>query len=180
MFAPIYLILYVIFQRILGLDLSRQLLAGDFSMVNKGALAEQFVGLEIVKYSSVNSKQKLFYWHREKPGSNAEVDYIIQKKNKIVPIEVKSGTQGKMQSLHIFLKEKDIGTGIRISSENFCSYEILMFIHFMQLLSCCNETHSTSRFKPLSSLCAVTDAMGPLVFMKGKGMFTLISNKKGD
>lgn len=48
-----------IFQRILGLDLSCQLLAGDFSMVNKGALVEQFVGLEIVKYSSVSSKQKL-------------------------------------------------------------------------------------------------------------------------
>ncbi len=112
-----------IFQRILGLDLSSHLLADDFSIANKGALAEQFVGLEIVKYSSVNSKQKLFYWHREKRGSNAEVDYIIQNKEKIVPIEVKSGTQGKMQSLHIFLKEKNIKRGVRISSENFCSYK---------------------------------------------------------
>ena len=43
--------------------------------------------------------------------------------NKIVPLEVKSGTQGKMQSLHLFLKEKNIDSGIRISSENFCSYD---------------------------------------------------------
>ena len=112
-----------IFQRILGLDLSGHLLNDDFSMANKGVLTEQFVGLEIIKYSSVNSKQKLFYWHREKRGSNAEVDYIIQNNEKIVPIEVKSGTQGKMQSLRIFLKEKNVNKGIRISSENFCSYK---------------------------------------------------------
>jgi len=112
-----------IFQRILGLDLSRKLLTEDFSVINKGAIAEQFVGLEIIKYCSVSTKQNLFYWHREKRGSNAEVDYIIQNGNKIVPLEVKSGTQGKMQSLHLFLKEKNIDTGIRISSENFCSYD---------------------------------------------------------
>ncbi len=112
-----------VFYRILGLDFSGLLLDDDFSLANKGVFAEQLTGLEIVKYSSVNSKQKLFYWHREKRGSNAEVDYIIQKKEKIVPIEVKSGTQGKMQSLRIFLKEKNINKGVRISSENFGSYE---------------------------------------------------------
>ena len=112
-----------IFHRILGFDLSRKLLIDDFSAINKGAIAELFVGLEIVKYSLVSSKQKLFYWHREKRGSNAEVDYITQNENNIVPIEVKSGTQGKMQSLHLFLKEKNIDTGIRISTENFCSYD---------------------------------------------------------
>lgn len=112
-----------VFQRILGLDLSRKLLTEDFSVINKGAIAEQFVGLEIIKYRSVNAKQNLFYWHREKRGSNAEVDYLIQNGNKIVPLEVKSSTQGKMQSLHLFLKEKNINTGIRISSENFCLYD---------------------------------------------------------
>ena len=112
-----------VFHRILGLNLSRKLLTNDFSVINKGAIAEQFVGLEIIKYSSISSKQKLFYWHREKRGSNAEVDYIIQNENNIVPIEVKSGTQGKMQSLYLFLKEKNIDIGVRISSENFCSYD---------------------------------------------------------
>ena len=47
---------------------------------------------------------------------------FIQKGNEIVPIEVKSGSQGKMQSMRIFLKEHDAKKGIRISLENFSRY----------------------------------------------------------
>jgi predicted AAA+ superfamily ATPase len=56
---------------------------------------------------------------REKPGSAAEVDFVVQKNGKIIPIEVKSGTTGKMQSMHIFLREKNLEYGIRTSLENF-------------------------------------------------------------
>ena len=31
----------------------------------------------------------LFYWHREARNSNAEVDYVVQFRNQILPIEVK-------------------------------------------------------------------------------------------
>ena len=132
-----------VFHRILGLDLSRKLLTNDFSAINKGAIAEQFVGLEIVKYSTSSSKQKLYYWHREKRGSNAEVDYITQNENNIVPIEVKLGTQGKMQSLHLFLKEKNIDNGVRISSENFCSYDKINVypLYAVNNLTCSNHNH---------------------------------------
>jgi len=41
----------------------------------------------------------------------------------IVPIEVKSGTQGKMQSMRIYLKERNVNYGIRTSLENFCTYQ---------------------------------------------------------
>lgn len=112
-----------IFQRILGLDLSNQLLANDFSTINKGNLAEQFVGMEFVKNFSPNAKPQLFYWHREKRGSNAEVDYLLQRGTNIIPVEVKSGIQGKMQSLFLFLKEKNIPVGVRISLENFNQYD---------------------------------------------------------
>ena len=112
-----------IFQRISGLNLSNYMLADDFSAINKGNLAEQFVGMEFVKNVSPNSKPQLYYWHREKRGSNAEVDYLLQVDTKIIPVEVKSGTQGKMQSLHLFMKEKKIPEGVRISLENFNHYE---------------------------------------------------------
>ena len=46
---------------------------------------------------------ELFYWHREQKSSNAEVDYVIQQQEKIIPIEVKSGTEGKLKSLHLFM-----------------------------------------------------------------------------
>ncbi len=112
-----------IFQRILGLELSKKLLLDNYDFVNKGAIAEQFVGLELVKYSSNDKVNRLYYWHREKRGSSAEVDYIIQKETDILPLEVKSGTTGKMQSLHLFMNEKQSNYGIRISLENFNKYD---------------------------------------------------------
>ncbi|MBW6459492.1 MAG: ATP-binding protein [Bacteroidales bacterium] len=112
-----------IFHRILGLELSTHLVSDSFSVINKGQLAEQYAGTEIIKYSSNKSRAPLYYWHREKRGSSAEVDYLVQKDQTILPVEVKSGTQGKMQSLRIFMNEKNIQTGIRVSLENFCQYD---------------------------------------------------------
>jgi predicted AAA+ superfamily ATPase len=112
-----------IFQRMMGLNLADFLLSTEFDAINKGNIAEQFVGLEIVKSSSCYQHPSLYYWHRETKNSNAEVDYIASIENKIVPIEVKSGTKGAMQSLLLFLKEKKLQKGIRISNENFSLYD---------------------------------------------------------
>lgn len=110
-------------QRILGIELSDYLLAKDFDTINKGSIAEQFVGTEILKYHNSQSRAQLYYWHREKRGSNAEVDFVIQKSEKIIPVEVKSGAQGKMQSLWRFLEDKKSEYGIRTSLENFSRYD---------------------------------------------------------
>ena len=52
---------------------------------------------------------------------------VAQQAQIILPIEVKSGSRGAMQSLHLFLKErkdvKNIKTGIRFSGENFTRYD---------------------------------------------------------
>jgi predicted AAA+ superfamily ATPase len=111
-----------IFQRLLNLELSDFLFSNDFEVVNKGAIAEQFVGLELIKNSSPYSPENLYFWTRGKEKSQAEVDYITQSKGKIVPIEVKSGKSGKMQSMHLFLAEKKAEYGIRTSLENFTKY----------------------------------------------------------
>ena len=55
--------------------------------------------------------------------SMAEVDYVCQFNEVIAPIEVKSGTKGSMQSLYLFLKEKNSASGIRLSLENFSSLD---------------------------------------------------------
>jgi predicted AAA+ superfamily ATPase len=83
------------------------------------SLAEMFVGLEILKTSSCYMLHKLYYWHREKRQSNAQVDYVIQKSRAIIPIEVKSGVKGAMPSLRLFMQEKNSEMGIRTSFENF-------------------------------------------------------------
>ena len=46
------------------------------------------------------SKQ-LFYWQRNAKGSSAEVDFLIERKGKIYPIEVKSRVN--LEDLKVFI-----------------------------------------------------------------------------
>ncbi|MDR3217836.1 MAG: AAA family ATPase [Dysgonamonadaceae bacterium] len=115
-----------IFHRMMQLDLSDLLLNNDFESINKGAIAELFTGLELLKSST--SRMELYYWHRETRNSQAEIDFLWQKQRKILPIEVKSGKKGSMQSLYIFLKEKGLEMGIRVSQENFSKLEQVSII----------------------------------------------------
>ena len=108
-----------IYQRILQLDISNLLINDDFSLINKGRIAELSVGLELIKNFSYYEKTELYYWQREAKNSQAEIDYIIQQGEEIIPIEVKAGTKGSMQSMYLFLNEKKKEKGIRISLENF-------------------------------------------------------------
>jgi len=107
------------FLRILDFDASQIVRTDDFRAINMGSLAEMFVGLELLKASSCYMPHQLYYWHREKKQSNAQVDYVIQKHNRIVPVEVKSGLKGAMPSLRLFMQEKNCNIGIRTSLENF-------------------------------------------------------------
>ena len=110
------------FQRLLGLELSDFLFSNDFEAINKGFIAEQFAGLELIKNASPYTSENLYFWTRDIGKSQAEVDYLIQKNGKIIPVEVKSGKSGKMQSMHLFISEKQPDYGIRTSLENFTQY----------------------------------------------------------
>lgn len=117
-----------IFQRIQGLNIAKLLIEDDFESVNTANIAELQVGLELMKNASCYEKTNLYYWQREAKNSQAEVDYVIQKQDKIIPIEVKSGTKGSMQSMYLFLEEKKIDFGIRFSLENFSEMEKIKII----------------------------------------------------
>ena len=112
-----------IFQRLLQLDMGDWLFSDDFRLINKGNIAEQFLGLEILKHASCYDRTPLFYWHREARNSNAEIDYVVQMGKTIVPLEVKSGHKGSMNSMYMFLKEKRKPFGYRFSLENFSEYD---------------------------------------------------------
>jgi len=88
-----------------------QNLSTDF----EGALAEQFVGQELIASSSFFKETKTYYWAREAKNSNAEIDYLFQKENEIYPIEVKAGKTGTLKSLQVFLGEKNKQKGIRLN-----------------------------------------------------------------
>jgi len=112
-----------IFQRLLDLEISEMLFSDDFTLVNKGSIAELFAGLELLKAKSRFLQPQLFYWQRESLNSNAEVDYVVQLHNLIIPVEIKSGTKGSMQSIFLFLNEKKCPWGIRFSLENYASFD---------------------------------------------------------
>lgn len=110
-------------QRILGLDIAQMFAANDMKVVNRGAIAETFVATELIKAASCYEPQPLYCWHREKPGSNAKVDFVVQVGGEIYPIEVKAGVKGAMQSMRIFLQAKGLEKGIRTSMENFGTFD---------------------------------------------------------
>jgi len=86
--------------RINGLSLSDEYLKNDISSLFRGKLSEQFVGQEFLTAGLKN----LYYWARDAKNSNAEIDIILQKGNKMIPVEVKSGSSGKLKSLHMCLQ----------------------------------------------------------------------------
>ena len=102
-----------------GLDMPEWATDPPERFVNRGKLAEMFAGLELKKSGSPLSDNRLFYWHREAKDANAEVDYVVQLGDEILPIEVKSGKRGTMKSLGILMREKGLRRAVRTSEENF-------------------------------------------------------------
>lgn len=110
-------------QTLLKVPADEILLSNATDFVNKGSLAEVFAGLELVKYASPFVPSEMFYWQRMVKGAQAEVDYVVEQGQDIVPIEVKAGTRGSMQSLRIFMAAKRSPYGIRVCMENFAYYD---------------------------------------------------------
>ena len=83
-------------------------------LINEGALAEQFVGQQLLRSHELNSPLLLHYWQRSGKKGNAEVDFIIQLGSDIIPLEVKAGTTGTLKSLHQFMAEKHARLAVRL------------------------------------------------------------------
>ncbi len=96
--------------RICGLDLVG---AKELATVNEGALAEQFVGQQLLCAVPPFGDPELFYWAREARNANAEVDFIISRHQDILPVEVKAGKVGTLRSTYQFLREKHRARAVR-------------------------------------------------------------------
>jgi len=105
-----------IVQYLCGMSQSDEFKKSDLLAIYKGVLAEQFVGQEIL----AAGHSDLFYWSRDAKSSTAEVDYLVIKKGKIMPVEVKSSASGRLRSLHMILNDyKNIPEGCVLSSAKF-------------------------------------------------------------
>ena len=85
----------------------------NISDVYRGVIAEHIVGQEL-RASSYSILHKIHFWTREKKESSAEVDYILPWQGKLIPIEVKSGTIGKLRSLHQFMDQAPHSIAVRV------------------------------------------------------------------
>ncbi len=102
-------------QRVSGLE-AALLQAPDLIKLNDGQLAEQVVAQEIMAYQDPFSPSQVYFWARDKRGSQAEIDYVVNIKSMILPIEVKSGATGKLKSLRLFMQEKSSPIGVKIAT----------------------------------------------------------------
>ena len=76
-----------------------------------GALTENYIAQHLHAAGI-----KFYYWES---NNQAEVDFVIQAENKIIPIEAKSWTSVRSQSLESFRKKYKINKAIRVSAKNF-------------------------------------------------------------
>lgn len=84
----------------------------DLNNVYQGTVIEHLVGQELLS-CNYNALSALNFWVREKKTSTAEVDYIVAYDGKLIPIEVKSGKEGKLKSLHLFMDESPSNIAVR-------------------------------------------------------------------
>lgn len=85
----------------------------DINETHQGIIAEHIVGQELLA-AGFSISNDLCFWVREKADSSAEVDYILPYKSKLIPIEVKSGSIGKLRSLHQFMENAPHSIAVRV------------------------------------------------------------------
>jgi predicted AAA+ superfamily ATPase len=102
---------------ILGLSLHQLNSISETNLINSGGVAEQLIGQQLRTLFPAFAPPSLNYWQRTEKNANAEVDYVIQHKNKIIPIEVKAGSTGALKSLHEFMKLKARNLAVRVNSD---------------------------------------------------------------
>jgi hypothetical protein len=100
----------------LGLNLPALQVVKDLTLVNNGAVAEQFIGQHLLYQNLSYEKPELYYWNREKRSSSAEVDYLLSIGSVVIPVEVKAGTAGSLKSLQVFVSEKKVPAAVRFNS----------------------------------------------------------------
>lgn len=97
--------------------------AGDIMDAWRGMIAEQIVAQELLTLTNKVS-QKRNFWVRGQNDSNAEVDYIWVQDSKIFPIEVKSGHNAHLRSLHSFMERSSQTVAFRIWSQPYSVNEV--------------------------------------------------------
>lgn len=96
------------------------LFSPDADELWNGDIAEQVVGQELLG-ASVTFGEKRMFWVRDARNSQAEVDFIYKFRSHLLPIEVKTGDNSKLRSLHQFMGESKETIALRLWNGAMCS-----------------------------------------------------------
>ena len=77
----------------------------------KGGMAENYANTQLIANGYTT-----YYWES---GRSAEVDFVIQREGKIIPIEVKSADNTKAKSLKVYMETYKPEYAIKLSAKNF-------------------------------------------------------------
>lgn len=91
--------------------------AEDLTLVNSGAVAEQFIGQHLLYNDRYYDSPALYYWVREARSAAAEIDYLLTSGQQVLPIEIKAGSTGSLKSLYQFLEQKQRSFGVRFNAD---------------------------------------------------------------
>lgn len=90
----------------------------DLNNSYKGGIVPHLIIQELISLETTNYRRPNF-WVRQKAQSSAEVDIVLPFKDKLIPIEVKSGKTGTLKSLHQFVDRSPHHFAIRMYAGKF-------------------------------------------------------------
>ena len=90
----------------------------DIQDVWRGRIAEHIAAQELLTLDDSLLTKRIF-WKRDKHGSEAEVDFLYKYESLAIPIEVKSGHNSRLKSLHLFMESAPHNLAVRVWSNPF-------------------------------------------------------------
>jgi len=109
----LYLIDVGLLSAMADLDVRSLLTGNDLFEEFKGALTEQYVLQQLVALKGVST----YYWSPE--NARAEVDFILQTKGKIIPLEVKAAENLHAKSLRVYYQRYEPEIALRTSLSDY-------------------------------------------------------------
>lgn len=90
----------------------------DLHSFYRGFILQHILTQELIaKHTHTNYKAN--FWVREKSNANAEVDLVFNFQGEVIPIEIKSGKQGRLRSLHQFVERSSHKIAVRFLRNTF-------------------------------------------------------------
>jgi predicted AAA+ superfamily ATPase len=97
------------------LDIPPSLLIQQKFGTAKGFFAEAYVAQQLIASAPPDKLEQLYSWHE----GDAEIEFLLQQRDALVPIEVKSSHRTKARSLGEFIRRYEPPLAVKVSTNQF-------------------------------------------------------------